>query len=192
MLSILIIIAVFVGVAYWFVSIYNRAIALIEAVRNNQKQIDVQLDRRFKTFQSLIEIVKNVMDYEKSTLKEVIALRNQAQSAHQAGSEVERIDAENQISKILGGVSVIFEQYPSLQANKNAMKLQEEVVNTENRLSFAKQSLNDSIERYAAFKKSFFESLVVALFSEKLDRDFEYWGLSLEDVKSKEDYTVKL
>ena len=40
----------------WVVGIYNRIIALIEAVQNNKRQIDIQLDRRFKVFESLIEI----------------------------------------------------------------------------------------------------------------------------------------
>ena len=65
----------------WIVSIYNKLIRYIEAVNNNNKQIDIQFDRRFKVFESLINVVKNYMDYEKTTLKDVVALRNQAQHA---------------------------------------------------------------------------------------------------------------
>ena len=36
-----------------FVFYYNKAIKLIEAVRNNLKQIDIQLDRRYKVFEAL-------------------------------------------------------------------------------------------------------------------------------------------
>lgn len=49
----------------WAISIYNTLIGLIEAINNNKKQIDIQLDRRFKVFESLIEAVKKYMDYEK-------------------------------------------------------------------------------------------------------------------------------
>ncbi|HHM0577210.1 TPA: LemA family protein, partial [Legionella pneumophila] len=69
----------------WAISIYNTLIGLIEAINNNKKQIDIQLDRRFKVFESLIEAVKKYMDYEKTTLKDVVALRNQAQAAKDAG-----------------------------------------------------------------------------------------------------------
>src|ERR1700722_19987687 len=96
-------IVVVVAIAIFIVFTYNRLIALIEAVKNNQKQIDVQLDRRFKVFESLINVLKNYMDYERSTLKDVVALRNQAQQAHIQGDEKTRIDAENKISKKLGG-----------------------------------------------------------------------------------------
>ena len=131
------------------------------------------------------------MDYEKSTLSQVVELRSKAQTAAQNGDQQGRIDAENAISKIASGINLVFEQYPDLKANQNAMQLQEEIVNTENKLAFAKQALNDSIERYNATKKSFFESIVVSM-APKLDENFLYWQLPEETVKQQENYTVKL
>ncbi len=174
-----------------FIKIYNQLIALIEAVRNNQKQIDIQLDRRYKVFESLINVVKKYMDYEKTTLKDVVALRNQAQQAAKQGDQKGRIAAENAISKIAGGINLVFEQYPDLKANQNALQLQEEIVNTENKLAYSKQALNDSIETYNATKKSFIQSIVVSV-CKKLDQDFTYWQLEEGDVKKLEDYKVEL
>ncbi len=176
----------------FFIVIYNRLIRDIEAVNNNQKQIDVQLDRRYKVFQSLIEVVKNYMNYEQTTLKDVVKLRNQAQSAEQAGDTKGKIEAENAISKIATGINVVFEQYPDLKANQNAMQLQEEIVNTENKLAFAKQAYNDSIERYNAEKKSLIQSLIVSICKSKLDKPFVYWNLPEDKIKEQEDYTVKM
>ena len=186
------IIVVLVVLGAWLVSIYNKLIRLIEAVNNDHKQIDIQLDRRYKVFESLIEILKKYMDYEQSTLKQVVALRNQAQLAQTSGDEKKRITAENGISKIMSGLNLVFEQYPDLKANQNALQLQEEVVNTENKLAFAKQAYNDSIEKYNVEKKSFFESLVVSSFQSKLSKDFIYWNLPEDQIKQKENYTVKL
>ena len=187
-----IILIVLVVIAAIIVFSYNRLIALIEAVRNNQKQIDIQLDRRFKVFESLINVVKKYMDYEQTTLKDVVALRNQAQQAKASGDEKSRIDAENKISQIASNLNVVFEQYPDLKANQNCMQLQEEIVSTENKLAYAKQSYNDSIENYNATKKSFFTSMIVALFKSKLDFDYPYWQLSEAKVAEQESYTVKL
>jgi LemA protein len=189
-LTILIIVALVLVV--WFVSIYNKLIGMIEAVNNNHKQIDIQLDRRYKVFESLINIVKNYMDYEKTTLKDVVALRNQAQQAAASGDEKARIQAENGISKIASGINVVFEQYPDLKANQNVLQLQEEIVNTENKLAFSKQAFNDSIERYAATKKSFVESMVVSMCHDKLDKDFTYWNLPETTIAEREAYTVKM
>ncbi|MFU8797984.1 MAG: LemA family protein [Gammaproteobacteria bacterium] len=189
LLTVLIIAVVF-GV--WFVSIYNKLIRLIESVNNNHKKIDIQLDRRFKVFEALINVVKHYMDYEKTTLKEVVELRNQAQKAAAMGDEKTRIQAEDGISKITSGLNVVFEQYPDLKANQNALQLQEEIVNTENKLTFAKQAFNDSIERYNATKKSFFESFIVSMAPTKLDKDFVYWNLSEAVLAEREAYRVKM
>ena len=176
----------------WIISIYNQLIHMIEAVDNNFKQIDIQLDRRYKVFESLINVVKKYMDYEKTTLKEVVALRSQAQQAAAAGKLGDRIQAENQIGRIASSLNLVFEQYPDLKANQNCLQLQEEIVNTENKLAFAKQAYNDSIERYNATKKSFFQSWVVGLFKSKLDKLFTYWQIDEETKQEQEAFTVKL
>lgn len=188
----LFVIVVLVLLAVLFVSIYNKLIAYIEAVKNNEKQIDIQLDRRYKVFESLINVVRKYMDYEQTTLKDVVALRTQAEAAKASGNTQERIDAENKISGILGGINAVFEQYPDLKANQNAMQLQEEIVSTENKLAYAKQAFNDSIERYNAYKKSLMQSMVVSCFPTKLDFNFVYWQLTNEQVQQQENYTVKL
>lgn len=187
-IAILVIILLFI---FFVIATYNKLIGLIEAINNNKRQIDIQLDRRFKVFQSLIEAVKKYMDYEKTTLKDVVALRNQAQAAKESGDNQSRIRAEEQISHIATGISVLMEQYPDLKASQNVLQLQEEIVNTENKLSYAKQAYNDGVERYEAKKKSFFESMIVGMFPSKLDKTFEYWALPEDQIQSKEDYTVK-
>lgn len=190
-MGIIILIIIILVVAYMVLT-YNALIAMIEAVRNNERQIDIQLDRRYKVFESLINVVRKYMDYEQSTLKQVVALRGQAEAAKEAGNADARMAAENKISGIMGGINAVFEQYPDLKANQNAMQLQEEVVNSENKLAYAKQAFNDAIERYNAKKKSFFASVIVSWFKSKLDFNFTYWKLNDDDIKSKEDYTVKL
>lgn len=189
-LGIVIVVLILIGV--YVVVTYNNLIALIEAIRNNLRQIDIQLDRRFKVFESLINVVKKYMDYEQTTLKDVVALRNKAQTAKANGDEAGRIAAENEISKIASNINLVFEQYPDLKANQNCIQLQEEIVNTENKLAYAKQSYNDGIESYNATKKSFFAAMVVGFFKGKLDFDFPYWRLSDEKIAEQENYTVKL
>ena len=189
-LTILIVILILLGL--WFIATYNKFIRQIEAINNNLRQIDIQLDRRFKVFQSLIEVVKKYMDYEKTTLKDVVALRNQAKQAAGAGDTQGKITAENAISRIASSINLVFEQYPDLKANQNALQLQEEIVNTENKLTYAKQAYNDSIETYNALKKSFLQSFVITLSAAKLDKEFSYWQLPEAEKERREAYTVKL
>lgn len=188
----LIILLILVAIIGFVILTYNRLIGQIEAVRNNQKQIDIQLDRRFKVFESLINVVKKYMDYEQTTLKDVVALRNTAQKAQSSGDEKARIAAENKISDIASNINLVFEQYPDLKANQNVLQLQEEIVSTENKLAYAKQSFNDSVEIYNASKKSFPANMIVGVFPAKLDFEFPYWQLSQEKIAEQESYTVKL
>ena len=131
----LIFLLVLVGGGVWFVvSTYNNLISLIKQVENAKSQIDVQLDKRFKVFEGLINTVRKVMEYEKTVLSDVVALRNQAQQAKKSGSEKDRVQAEEQISQIASQINVVFEQYPQLKAMNNAQQLQEEIVSVENQL----------------------------------------------------------
>lgn len=183
---------IIIAIVAFLIFTYNRFIAQIESVRNNQRQIDIQLDRRFKVFESLINVVKKYMDYEQTTLKDVVALRSQAELAKSQGNESGRIDAENKISQIASNLNVVFEQYPDLKANQNVKQLQEEIVSTENKLAYAKQSYNDSIEIYNAGKNSFPANFIVSAFKSKLDINFPYWQLSEQKVSEQEAYTAKL
>lgn len=173
------------------IQIYNSLIAAIEAVKNNKRQIDIQLDRRYKVFESLITTVKQYMDYEKTTLKDVVTLRQHAQQAKAVGDTNAEMAAENAISHIATQLQVTFEQYPDLKANQNVLQLQEEIVSTENGLSYAKQAYNRSVEQYNAKKKSFPASLIVAFYASNLDCLFEYWSLTDEQVQTHEAYTIK-
>ena len=191
MILFIISIVVFLFAAYGVMA-YNGLIALIESIRNNNKQIDIQLDRRYKVFESLVNVVKRYMDYERSTLKDVVTLRNEAQLAKQAEDDDARMKAENKISTILSGLSFVFERYPDLKANQNAIQLQETVVSTENKLAYAKQAYNDSVERYNARKKMVFPLIVVSLFPSRLSFYFPYWELPPEKIQEQEDYKVQL
>lgn len=189
----LIIIVVILALIFGYVLMtYNSLIAEIEAVKNSERQIDVQLDRRAKVFDSLISVVKKYMDYEQTTLKDVTTLRNQAIHAKEKGDSETRMAAENEISKIASGLNVQFENYPDLKANQNVMQLQEEITSTENKLAFSKQSFNDSIEKYNAHKKSMIAGVVVNMFKSKLDEDFIYWQVSDEKRQVLEDSRVEL
>ena len=185
-------IAILTLLTFYTIFTYNRCIAMIEAIKNDNKQIDIQLDRRFKVFESLVEVVKKYMDYEKSTLKDVVKFRNEALSAHNTGDHASRVKSENAISGMLGNIKAVFEQYPELKANQNAMHLQEEVINTENQLTFAKQSYNDGVEKYETFKKQFPANLIINCFSHTLCVMFNYWTLSDKDAQEKESYTIKM
>ena len=191
-LTLIVLLVLVVGGVWFVVSTYNNLISLIKQVENAKNQIDVQLDKRFKVFEGLINTVRKVMEYEKTVLSDVVALRNQAQQAKKSGSEKDRVQAEEQISQIASQINVVFEQYPQLKAMNNAQQLQEEIVSVENQLSFAKQSYNDSLMFFETARDSFFSSIVVGMFSDKLKRTFTPWKLSVEKAQDYEEKVATL
>lgn len=189
-LTLYIIIFVVVVIFVWIIKVYNSLIAMIQAIINNFKQIDIQLDRRAKIFTNLVEVVKKAMDYEMELLTKVTELRNTSRAASKSGDMKSKMSAENQISSLIPQISVQFEAYPEVTANTNALQLQEEIVSTENKLAYAKQAYNGSIEKYEAKKQSFFETFVVSMFS-KLNKSFEQWGLTEDKRQENEDMTIQ-
>ena len=105
-LTIYIIIFVLVVILLWVVKVYNSLIAMIQAIINNFKQIDIQLDRRAKVFTSLIEVVKKEMDHEMELLTKVTKLRNTSLAAGKSGDMATKIATENQISSLIPQLSV--------------------------------------------------------------------------------------
>jgi len=192
---------IIIGIVLYGVSIFNKIINQKEEVKNGETQISIQLDRRGKIFDSLINTVKKVMDYEKNTLMEVIELRAKAKTLKDFNknkiSSKELKEVEDQISKIVtsgeltSSLNLTMEAYPELKANENMLQLQEEIVSTENKLSFAKQAYNDSIERYKATIQSVPDVFLVNMFEKQLKEDFEYWNISEEKVLEQEDRKVE-
>jgi LemA protein len=50
---------------------------------------------------------------------------------------------------------MVMEAYPDLKANQNMMQLSEELVSTENKVSFARQAFNDQVMAYNTYKQTF-------------------------------------
>lgn len=179
-------------IAFFVVMTYKSLIAKAEAVENSKKQIDVQLDRRFKVFEGLISTVRKVMDYEQTVLKEIVQLRSQAQGARRRGDEQSQFEAEEKITQIASQINVVFEQYPQLGALDNSKQLQEEIVSTESKLSSIKKSYNESIDEYNFAKKSFLSSMVVNMFASKLSHNHQYWQLNESKHKEYEEVISKI
>ena len=193
-MEIAVILIVLVILVLSFVSFYNKLVKLKEQVISSEKEISTSLDRRGKIFDSLTAIVKKAMDYEKSTLKNVIELRNKIVNLKGSNPE-ETKKLEQELSTLIssGAFSSSFnmtmEAYPDLKANSNMMQFQEEVVSTENKLSYAKQGFNASIEEYNATKQSIPYNFIISIFP-KLDKEFLYWELTESKIKEEEEKRV--
>ena len=157
--AVLIIILVGAGAA---VVTYNGLVSLRNRVENGWKQIDVQLKRRHDLIPNLVETVKGTMQYERETLERVIEARARAVSA---SSVQEKATAEGVLSQSLGRLLAVMENYPTLKADENALRLQEELTTTENQLAFARQFYNDVVLQFNTRQQVFPASVIAGFFA---------------------------
>ncbi|GAB2907034.1 LemA family protein [Rheinheimera gaetbuli] len=176
-MSSLIILAIFVGLLFWVISIFNSLVRLKNRFQNAFAQIEVQLKRRYDLIPNLVETAKAYMAHERDTLEAVISARNAALAglkvaANNPGDENainQLAGAEGALQGAMSRLNVVMEAYPELKANQNMMQLSEELTSTENRVAFARQAFNDAVTEYNGYKQSFPALLFAASFGHAND-----------------------
>ncbi|MFK5924125.1 MAG: LemA family protein [Verrucomicrobiota bacterium] len=172
-ITLLAIAGIAVVVLFWIVGIYNGLVKLRNQFKNAFAQIDVQLKRRYDLIPNLVETAKGYMKHEADTLENVIKARNMASSAREQAS-VDPSDAvamqqlaqaESGLGGMLGRLFALSEAYPDLKANQNMMQLTEELTSTENKISFARQSYNDSVMNYNIKREMFPSNIIAGMFN---------------------------
>lgn len=146
---------------FWAIAQYNGLITLRNQVQNGWKQIDIQLKRRHDLIPNLVNTVKGYMEFEQDTLQKVIQARNAAASASGVA------DAAAKEGALTGALSRLFalsENYPTLKANDNVTKLQEELSSTENKISFARQFYNDIATKFNISQQAFPGNIIAGFF----------------------------
>src|SRR5262245_18180853 len=150
----------------WLVGMYNGLVRRRIDCDNGWSQIDVQLKRRYDLIPNLVETVKGYAAHEKGTLEAVIAARTRAigvtSDAAHAG---EKAAAEGLLTQALGRLIAVAEAYPTLKADVNFSKLQEELSSTENKVGFARQHFNDVVARYEESRQTFPSSILAGVFN---------------------------
>ena len=149
---------------------YNNLVTLRQRVKNAWSQIDVQLQRRFDLIPNLVECVKGYMEHEKEVLTKVTELRTSWANASSV-SEKAKIDTE--LSGALKTIMAVSENYPDLKANQNFSELQEELRNTENKISYSRQFYNDTVTRYNTKLELFPSNIIASMFHFTAETLFE-------------------
>ena len=151
-MSFWIVVGVLVAIGLWLVALYNGLVGGRNQAQTAWSQIDVQLKRRHDLIPNLVQVVKDAMGYEQETLTKVIQARNTAAAA---SGPVQSGPAEAALSQATRGLFALMENYPQLKANENVKQLQEELTTTENKIAFARQFYNDSVNNYNTRRQTF-------------------------------------
>mgnify|MGYP001828335203 FL=1 len=160
MFTVLIVVLVLVGV--FGVILYNRLIRSRNRVDTAWSDIDVQLQRRHDLIPRLVTAVDQYAKYEKATLAAVTELRTEAMRAADVRAKGK---IEEKLSAGIERIIALAEDYPDLKANENFMSLQNELVETENYLQFARRFYNGSVRDYNTMTETVPSNIVAGWFS---------------------------
>ena len=116
------------------VALYNNLVKLRNMVDNAWAQVDVQLQRRL-----------DLIPHESQTLEEVTHARAAVSNATTPES---RMGANSRLNSALKSLFAVAESYPELKANQNFQQLQAELSETEDKISYMRQSFNDTVMKY--------------------------------------------
>ncbi len=152
LITILLVAAIVVLVIY-AISNYNGLVKRRNGVEEAYRQIDVQLKRRYDLIPNLLEGVKKYLSHEREVMEGVTRARSEAMRPH--GGPKEQAAAEAQLSGAIGNLFAVAENYPQLKSERVMVDFQEELASTENKISFARQHYNDSVQSYNTKIQSF-------------------------------------
>ena len=149
---------------------YNALVGLQNYLRESWSNVDTELKRRYDLIPNLVVTVKGYAAHEREVLERVTELRNRC--AANNGPVADQSRDEIQLVEALKQLLVVVENYPQLKADQNFLKLQTELVNTEDRIQAARRFYNGNVRDYRNKCETFPSNLVARLFGFKEDADF--------------------
>ncbi len=128
------------------VSIYNGLIYKKNQVDKSFSSVDVLLKKRCDLIPNLVAVVKKHMQFEQQTLAEITRLRSRVMSGEV--NESQRLTLENQISRTMGSIIAVIENYPELQSNRHVSQLLASLNEIEEQISAARRFFNTAVTEY--------------------------------------------
>lgn len=154
-----ILIALFIVLA-WAVWTYNRLVRLRNQVDEAWAGIDVQLQRRHELVPNLVATVKGYMKHESGVLERVTRLRGNPQMERE-----ERASQESGLSRSIGRLFALAEDYPDLKASEGFSQLHASLVEIEEHLQFARRYYNGSVRDNNNLVEGFPSMLMARMFA---------------------------
>jgi LemA protein len=150
---------------------YNGLVSARNTIFDSWAGIDTELKRRYDLIPNLVETVKGYAKHELEVLERVVEARSRAvASTGSAGSQA--VD-ENALVQALRQIFVLSEGYPQLKADANFRRLQDELVNTEDRIQAARRFYNGNVREYNNRCQAFPSNIIAGLFNFKPAEFFE-------------------
>lgn len=172
---IIVIVGLLLILVCYVIGVYNKLVNARNKVENQFSQVDVQLKRRADLIPNLVETVKGYTKHEEGTFKAVVEARNKVVNATSVN---DKIDANNQLTGALNKLFALSEAYPELKANENFVSLQNDLRDTEDKITYARQFFNDTAMNFNNLVEMFPSNIIAGMFNFK---KFEFFSATEEE-----------
>ena len=145
MLPALIVVFLLLACVGYLVGVYNGLVRVRAAVKLSWSNIDVLLAQRHDELPKLVEVCKQYMQYEGTTLERVMRARAALDAARTAGNVGAVASAERELRSGLNGLYAVAENYPQLKASEPFRHLQERISSLETAIADRREVYNDAV-----------------------------------------------
>lgn len=156
-----IILVIIVVVALFLWGSYNALVTLKVRVDEAWSDITVQLKRRLDLIPNLVETVKGYAAHESGVFQRVTEARANALNAQ---GVKQTAAAENQFEGALKSLFAVAEAYPDLKASQNFSELQQELVDTEDKIQASRRFYNGGVRDLNTKIQTFPSNVVAGMF----------------------------
>lgn len=160
-MGLIIAVVVVVLIVLYTIATYNGLVKSKNKCLAAWAQIDVQLKRRADMIPNIVETVKGYAKHEQETLEGAIRARN---SYVTASTPEEQLKNAGELERSLSRLMMLQESYPDLKANTNFMSLQNDLKETEDKISYARQFYNDDVKQYVNKLEMFPSNIIASMF----------------------------
>ncbi|KAF5031563.1 LemA family protein [anaerobic digester metagenome] len=167
---IILVLIILLPIGIWMWRAYNRMVTKDELVTKQWANVENVYQKRMDLVQNLVNTVKGMADFEKSTLTAVIEARSKASSVN---INAENLDeetfakfqqAQDEFSGALSKLMVVMEQYPQLQAVEGFKNLMNDLKGIENEILAQRNAYNEVAMDYNRYIRTFPRNLFANIF----------------------------
>lgn len=166
----------------YFLFTWNSLIKLSNDVDEAFSTMDVSLKKRWDLIPNLVETVKGYAKHEKSTLTEVILLRN---NTYDSLSNKEKINTNELVNNGITKIMALAESYPKLKADKNFLELSTKLSEVEDEIAKSRRYYNAVVRMYNNKVEMIPSNIVAKIFGYKLKNMFAVEAEERENVDVK-------
>ena len=167
---VLILVLIAGGIFMWGVGINNDLVRKQVAVDTQWSNVENVYQRRADLIPNLVETVKGVANFEKSTMEAVVEARAKAtqmvvtpEVLNDPGAFRKFQQVQGELSGALSRLMAVAENYPDLKASRNFLELQSQLEGTENRIAVERRRFNEAVQSYNTSIRVFPASFVASM-----------------------------